>query len=993
MPKEKDKFKELYGKLNPAQKQAVDFVEGPVMVVAGPGTGKTQVLTLRIANILRITDIEPENILALTFTESASVSMRKRLSDIVGSAAYSVNIETFHGFCNNIIQNYPESFPNIIGSQNITEVDQVSLIEEILEYLPLKILKPFGDKFYYLRSILSGINDLKREGVSEKEFEKIVKREKKAFKERKDLTHEKGPHKGKMKGEYQKLLKRIEKNLELSKVYAEYEKNLRGKKWYDFSDMIMEVFRVLSKDKNLLLMLQEEFQYILVDEHQDTNNAQNKILELLLGFHEHPNIFVVGDEKQAIFRFQGASLENFLYFKNLYPSAKLITLSENYRSTQSVLDSAHSLIAGEKKLKSQKKKQGKKIALYPFKDEEMERFFLADDISKKIKKGVPPDEIAILYRDNRDAIPVVRMFEKFGIPFVVQSDEDILEDPEIRKLVSIFRAVDRFGSDEEMISAMHVDFFGIHPIDVFLLMKTRDERKTTLSNIIRSEKNLSNLELESMEQISGFFKNLSKWKGISENADALLFFETVVRESGFLSHILNLSDAVEKVEKLNALFDELRSLIEVHRGTKISDFLLYLDTLSKHNLRIEKRAMHRRTSCVRLMTAHKSKGLEFGHVYIIGAFDGHWGNKRSPKLLPLPPSVFSLSGKDVSQNEIEDERRLFYVALTRAKEEVIISYGKTGESGKGRLPSLFVGEIKKEFIEEKNPESYEKAYGEKKEIPFMERTVSGVPIKNREFTKELFLKRGLSVTGLNNYLKCPWQYFYMNLLRIPKAKTKHQMYGTAVHAALRDFFEIRKKRDAGKDFLLKRFEFHLKREAFSENDFREAFQKGKESLGGYVDTYKDIWKTNVITEFAIKGVLLKDDIRLTGKLDKVEFLSEDTVNVVDYKTGKPKSRGVIDGGAPKSEGEIKRQLTFYAILLDLYKEGKYKMVSGEIDFVEPDEKGRYKKEFFEIETEEKKELKEIITDVSKQILSLSFWNSRCEDKKCEFCTLREMMGE
>ncbi|MBX4190371.1 UvrD-helicase domain-containing protein, partial [Candidatus Parcubacteria bacterium] len=226
-------FQELYKKLNKAQKEAVDAIEGPVMVVAGPGTGKTQILTLRIANILQKTQVEPGNILALTFTESGVVSMRKRLAEIIGTPAYSVSIKTFHGFCNDVIKNYPEEFPHIIGSTSITEVEQITILEQALQKLALKDLKPFGDPFYYVRSILGAINDLKREGITPQQFKELVIKEAAQFETMDDRYHEKGAHKGKMKGELQKLEKNIRKNQELSEIYQHYQDHLAQSKQYD----------------------------------------------------------------------------------------------------------------------------------------------------------------------------------------------------------------------------------------------------------------------------------------------------------------------------------------------------------------------------------------------------------------------------------------------------------------------------------------------------------------------------------------------------------------------------------------------------------------------------------------------------------------------------------------------------------------------------------------------------------------------------------------
>lgn len=983
------------------------------MVVAGPGTGKTQILTLRIANILKLTDTRPENILALTFTESGAASMRRRLTDIIGSPAYSVVISTFHGFCNDIIKNYPGEFPRIIGSQNITEVDQINIIEEAITNLSLKELKPFGDILYYLRPILSAINDLKREGINPIQFEKIVQEELTAFNSIEDLYHEKGAHKGKMKGDYQKFLKQLNKNQELVLVYNYYQEQLEKAKLYDYSDMIMEVLRELQLNKDLLLILQEQHQYLLVDEHQDTNNGQNKIMELLCSFHPNPNIFVVGDEKQAIFRFQGASLENFMYFKKLYPEARLVVLEDNYRSTQSILDSAHSVLAGQNILKAKAKHNpitgGEKIKLYAFSKQEIESYFLANDIKNKMTKGIKPEEIAVLYRDNRDVVPIAKMFEKIGLPFAIESDQDVLSDSDVKKLILILRSVNEFGSQEKLLELMHIDFFGIHPLDTYKVIEYSNSNKISAYQVIKSSEILASLAMDSADKIAGLYKNLSSWAIAHRNEPLTAFVERVIRESGILAYIMNGKKMVEKMDKLNGFFDEVQSLVEKHKNYGLADLIKYIDILNAHNVLIKKKNTAQAVGQVRLMTAHRSKGQEFEYVYIVNAFDGHWGNKRRPNLLPLPGRVYSILGSALDKDSaIEDERRLFYVSLTRAKKEVTVTYSTQGISGQEQLPCQFIQEIKPELLEINDAKDYEKEFGEKKEILFAPSLITGADVRSKDFIKELFIQRGLSVTALNNYLRCPWQYFYTNLLRIPMAKVNHQLYGTAIHESLKDYFDAFKAdlpASPNKNYLLEKFNFYLSRQSFSAKDLPDWQKRGVDALSGYYDYYLQNWKGRVITELNVNGILLAPEIRLTGKIDKLEFSgSGSDVNVVDYKTGRPKSRGEIEGSTKNSDGDIKRQLVFYNLLLDKFNDpvkspngdhgagGKYKMVSGDVDFVEPDEKGRYKKETFIINKEEVAELEELIKKTGEEIMALTFWDKTCDDKDCHYCALRQMMA-
>ncbi|MDD4931656.1 MAG: ATP-dependent DNA helicase [Candidatus Colwellbacteria bacterium] len=985
-------FEKAYKGLNPAQKEAVDAVEGPVMVIAGPGTGKTHILTLRIANIIRTTDMEPENILALTYSEAGAASMRRELVSLMGGDAYSVSINTFHGFCNDIIKNNPEAFPRMIGSENITDVDQIKMISKAIGSMKLKALKPFGDEMYYLKSARGAINDLKREGIDPSDFREIAKDERKKFDEIEDLIHEKGPHKGKMKTKYQDYLKKIDKRLELAYLYERYEEDLEKEKLYDYDDMIMEVLRAFSNE-DLLLSLQEKYQYVLVDEHQDTNRAQNKIVEKLMGFHENPNIFAVGDDKQAIYRFQGASLENFYHFKDLYPKAKLITLEENYRSTQPILDSAESLIKGQKPLKSNRTEGDDKIKLCVFSTEDVEERFLVEDIGEKIKSGTEPAEIAILYRNNYDAFPIADALQKAGIPVTIESDENILGDEDVRKITMILDAADRFGEDGPLIEAMHIDYLGIDPFDIYRGIRFANEKRVSPGRVFRSPETMRAIELSSADKITGFIANLERWSRGGKVKYLAKLFEDIVRDSGALASIISSPDAIRRMERVNGLFREIKNFAEKNRKSTLGDLMEHLSILEDEGVLIKKTNISASAKSVRLMTAHRSKGQQFGYVYIVRAIDGKWGNKRRIEKLPLPTRVFSIEGRELDEEEnLGDERRLFYVSITRAKRGVSITYARENRERRAQLPTQFIGEIRPELIKEENVSQYETGTEERVIAPFSPILDTGPKMGDPDLIREVFEKKGLSVTELNAYLACPWRYFYTRLFRIPEADNKHQMYGTAVHGALKDFFEALKERDAGEDFLISKFEYYLKRQPLTEKDLTESLEKGKMSLSGYYGRYSGEWRNNTILEFGMRGVEVVPGVMLNGRIDKMEILNSVLeVNVVDYKTGKQKTRGQIEGATKDSTGDIKRQLVFYKLLLDNYKDRKYRMVSGDIDFIEPDEKGNYRKETFVVDDEEVLHLKDLITVVAEEIRTVAFWNRRCDDPKCEYCAIRNMM--
>ncbi len=995
------KFEELYKKLNPMQKKAVDTIEGPVMVVAGPGTGKTQILTLRIANILLKTDTDPDNILALTFTESGAYAMRKRLVDIIGTPAYKVHIQTFHGFCNEIIKRYPEEFPRIISSTNATEIDQIDIVERIIDISSFEYIKPFGDAYYYVRPTLSNIRDLKREGVTPGAFLHALDAQEAEFKDLPDVYHEKGAHKGKMKGEYKDVEKKLGKNKELAVVYAKYEEALAGKKLYDYEDMILEVVNVMRHHDDFLLTLQEHYQYILADEHQDTNNAQNTILELLSGFHERPNLFIVGDEKQAIFRFQGATLNNFLYFKELYEDVVLINLEDNYRSTQAILDSAHSVIMNTKdgdeklrvRLNAHSAHPSQHIDVYAFAKADYEYRFLAQDIAKNIALGMEPSEIAVLYRDNRDVEEIVRTLEKTAIPFVVESDQDILRNPLIRKLILLIRTVASFGDSTFLAEALHIDFLALNELDVYRVISFANKQRLSLFEVIHNETFLAEAGCAMPTAFLDVYKKLAHWNSLSKNGSFLEFMDAVMNESGMLRSLLSGKGSLDKLHVLDSFFNELRSLSENNKDYSIIHFIKYLDVLNQYGLLV-RRSGESVKKGVRLMTTHKSKGLEFDHVYIVGCYDGHWGNRTSRSLFKV-----SLKGvKDLNEKgNNDDERRLFYVALTRARKNITLTYSKENAQGKSQLPSQFISELSPDLVTFQETLSIEEEMRNTVEQKYAPKMQHGAELYDKEFLNSLFSEQGLSVTSLNNYLTCPWRYFYTNLVRIPKPQEKSAMFGTAVHAALNSFFNAYKEdRPVSSTLLLSVFESELIRMPLSKTDFEEALEKGKIALAGYFKTYDATWSKNIFNEFDIRGVHLQledgSDILLRGKLDKVEVLdTAGHVNVVDYKTGKPKSRNDIEGKTESSEGNYKRQLIFYKILVDSAYPDKYKMVSGEIDFIEPALNGMYKKEKFDILDSEVVELEEEVRKVAKEIIALDFWNVRCDDAACEYCKIREMM--
>ncbi|MDP3989142.1 MAG: ATP-dependent DNA helicase [bacterium] len=963
-----EQFTAAYERLNAHQREAVDTIEGPVMVIAGPGTGKTQILTLRIANILHRSDASPDAILALTFTNAGVYAMRERLLSIIGSRAHKVHIHTFHSFCNEIIQRYPEFFPRIIGGSNASDALRYRIIESILDTGSFQYIRPSGDPFYYVTGIVRSLSELKREYINPDAFEALLDTRTQDLENDPDAYHEKGRWAGKMKGAYKDAFRSLEKNKELLTVYRMYEDALAREHLFDFDDMITEVVGVLERDGDFKMMLQEEYQYILADEHQDANDSQNRILDLLADFHDQPNLFVVGDTKQAIYRFQGASKENFLRFTKRYPDARVISLEKNYRSHQTILDAAHGLIP-ENPLTACASHSPSMISVSQHATVSDEYAFLASHIGQRIKEGVTPGEIAVIYRKNAEAHGIARALESRGIGVVVESKQDVLTIPPVCILLAQLRLAAFLGDDAVLARALYAPFLPLSAGRAHeLVISARMNREPIKSVVLREEPEVWNL--------------FSSWSEYAHARSALDAFTAIVEESGFQTWALGQHNARELIDGVTTLFTIFKEIAQSIPRATLVQCLQYLETTETYRLA----GVHvsgDTNERVRLMTAHKAKGREFDYVYIAHVLESTWSGRAKREKFKLP--LFADSNEHDAN---EDERRLLYVALTRARKDLVLSYFTMRDDGSPQLPSVFIQEIGQWCESHPGTTMHD-------DTPEAFRSVSsiGPSISEREYLSSIFSHRGLSATALNNYLSCPWKYFFRNLVRLPEAMPPHLAYGRAVHKALEEFFKDMNNGGVPRvAHLISVFSSALEKEPMTQVDLDVFIEKGRVALEGYVAFYEPNWHTNVRTEYRISGVQFSDTIVLSGSLDKLEIAPDGrSVVVVDYKTTTPKSRNDIEGNTKDSSGDMKRQLVFYKLLLDRYAGDTYSFQAGEIDFIEPTDSGVYKKERFEIQDDEVKELADTIAKVGEEINTLSFWESRCEDKACEFCALGEVV--
>jgi DNA helicase-2/ATP-dependent DNA helicase PcrA len=989
-------FKEAYASLNAAQKEAVDTIEGPVMVVAGPGTGKTQVLTLRIANILLKTDTPPDGILALTFTESGAKAMRERLRKYVGAAAYQVPIFTFHGFAQMLISQYPDAYDRVIGGRPAGDIEKISIIESIVNDGQIKQLRPMGDPSYYVTHLLRIIGDLKQEYITPDALVEMVSNQEQVLTEV-EQYHTKGAHKGKVRGEYSKLEKAIEKNRELIYVYRRYEALLSQQGLYDFEDMIVETVKALEKNENMLRDLQERYLYVLADEHQDVNGSQNRILELLASFHDAPNIFAVGDEKQAIYRFQGASLENFLYFTEKFKGTKVISLTDNYRSGQIILDAAHSLVKVEDDLLAKlripltaKAIESSVFTRRNFSHQAVEDEWMVKAVQEELDNGVLASEIAIIVRTNREVEVFAGLLRKAGIAVTASADGDILRHPVTQAVRSLIDAVITDKSEEALFNVLHGAYWGISADDLLRVLGARSYNKS-LASLLSDEAALRALGVGGPARFMRVNEVVEEARKREVHEAPHRVLEYILQASGFLDHLMAY-DPFEGTRVVRRLYDEIEEMVLRDGVGTLREVSEVFKTRLAYGLPLNAPYISVSSESVQVMTAHKSKGLEFEIVFIPHLVDSGWSGATKKRYFDIPLKRH----EGVGEHEfIEDERRLLYVAMTRAKRSLHVSTAEVNANGRELIPARLLEEIDENCIETVSTTADEKVFSP---VTILTKPIGKIAI-DAELLRHTLAERGFSATSLNNYLRSPWDYFYRNVLRVPEIQPAHMQYGTAVHNTLE--YLTHKHTSEGVlpnvTAMKKKLEQELNKLPLSTEEYVRLLEKGLVELTVYREHLEASLPKATKEEFQVRvllptGLPELSELPLTGKLDRID-LGEDgyALRVVDYKTGNPKTRNVIEGNTKDSDGGYKRQLTFYALLLSLYDDERYRCREGVLSFVQADTHGKIHEEIFSISDEEIEDLRKEILVATKEIISGAFLEAPCDENSCEYCHLVELL--
>lgn len=996
------KFHDIFKQLNPDQKRAVEAIEGPVMVLAGPGTGKTQVLSARIANILLKTDVNPGNVLALTFTEAAAVNMQRRVVGMIGAAGYQVEIGTFHGFCNAVISNYPEYFPLARGSQALSDVERFLLFEQLFNELELDVLKPLGAPDLYHREAARAISTLKRENVTVERLSELVEQAEGDLEEIKTKT-------ARLKAE-----RALSKQRELITLYRAYQQQLSQLGRFDYEDMIALVVQAFEQEPTLLAEYQEKYQYILVDEYQDTNSAQNRIVELLSEYWgAQANIFVVGDPQQSIFRFQGASLENMAWFMQQFPDVTVINLSVGYRCTQPLYDVSFALLQQQSLdapdriqalLPSQPLKSlagpGPQVQVLRVPSTLLEQTLVAEQVRALLDQGVLAADIAILVRTNAEVLALMDTLDVFAIPYRIEEGTNVLDIEIIRQFVQLFQLIiDLRDTQDEtrLFEVLCYEWLGVPPVSTMKLVKTASRARMPVLEYLQSgPSGQLGLELAAIQQR---LDQIATWATYDFAHTLPETFVAILQESDLLAWIKDQPNRVQLLSALQALFTEVKSLARSQPGAKLADFMTLLQTLRAAQLAIVVHNFGSSEEGVTVLTAHKAKGQEWGHVFVSGLTSNRWGKRSKPALLPLPDGV--LATAPTAPDKLAEERRLLYVALTRAKQQVVLSYADSepqGASSKALLPSQFVTELEGAAQVESRGAAPQESQAE-----VLEQQLIG-PLRRdqfqadeRAYLQSLVDKLSLSVTTLNSYLRDPVQFVYDTLLRVPAAKQPHMSFGTAIHRALEALYQpLAQGENSYPDasVIQSVFEHTLQTEALVERDQQRWLARGEVVLSNYYQHLPATPPAVISLEKTIgyrPNFAYLDDIPLTGKIDRIDWVdqSKKQVRVIDYKTGRARSLKDITAQSTTAQKELsqrelslpesirgpyKRQLVFYQLLAELARDFPGKVVSTRFEFVQPNQElsGPPVVRDISIDVSEVEELKTLIKAVMTEIRSLAF---------------------
>jgi DNA helicase-2/ATP-dependent DNA helicase PcrA len=915
--------------LNELQRAAVTHDEGPLLVVAGVGTGKTTVITRRIAWLISEKRAEPEEILALTFTEKAAAEMEERVDRLVPYGYVEAHIGTFHAFCDRLLRENAVLLGLPPDYRILTEPEQALFLKEHLFDLPLKRFRPLGNPLQNLRSLLSLFSRAKDEDASSGDYKAYVER----------LAHDSPPA---LEDAARLAADSLADQTELAETYAAYDRLLHKHGFVDFGDLIALALRLLREHPAVLARSRERFRHILVDEFQDTNYAQFELVKLLAS---HRNVTACGDDDQSIYKFRGAAISNILGFQSAYPDGRVIVLHENYRSTQAILDSAYRLIqnnnpdrlevrAGISKRLHATSGVGHAPHQLHFETLDEETDFVAETIDKRRREEDRPcADFAVLVRSNSQATPFLSALNLLKIPWRFSGSRGLYDQEEIRAVLAFLRVLADPYDNMSLHYLASSLFYNVDPEPLARATALAGRRNKSLLDVLRSMRaglEPSEADEENARRLARLVDDVTAMVSLStKERTGEVLFQFLTTQTGTIERLSNSGEAQDalRIQNLARLFSLIERFSHVARYDRVPWFIDYLDALidAGDNPPVGDAAWD--TDAVSVLTIHQAKGLEFPIVFLVGLVAGRFPSTHRADPIPLPDALVKdlVSSADFHKQE---ERRLFYVGMTRAKEDLYLTSAQEYGGKRPRKPSLFVSEALDLDASQLAPQArqpltpilrHERARrAEEPEEPVVEPTL---------------VDRGeealaLSYRQVDDYLSCPLKYRYIHVLHVPVRQHHSLVYGSAIHQAVR-FYNLQRHagRDATIDELHAIFRSQWLAEGFLTRQHEELrLQEGLEALRRFLafESAERSTPTYVERRFSVPV----GSVRLVGIFDRID-IAGDAGRIIDYKTSAVLTQAEADKRAADS-----LQLAIYALAYEKLFDGPPQAV--ELRFLTPD---------------------------------------------------------
>lgn len=993
-------FNEAYQKLNKEQQRAVDTIDGPVMVIAGPGTGKTQVLSLRIANILQKTDVGASAVLCLTFTRSGVTAMRKRLMQYMGTDANKVVVNTFHGFAQRLVEKHYELLGFATVPELLDETKSVFLADEILHNRTWDYLRPRTNPASYFNDIKNLISLLKREGFSADEFKATITAEIENLANDPASISSRGETKGQLKKEIQTKIESLNKTAEVVDFYHEYESVKHERCLMDYDDVLAYAVQLVTDYEDVCAEIRENHQYVLVDEHQDSSGIQNAFLTAVWADTERPNIFVVGDDRQLIYGFGGASMNHFTDFVNTFSDTQLITLIENYRSTAPILDLADTLLASELaqgKLSSNHADNttAKQVTLaeYDFARDEIiaAGLYFKERMNPSSGEGVLASECAILVPKNYQVKAAVQILTSLGIPVSGSSTESLFATREYSDLRRVFAIITDPHNAVAIAESLFDPIAHIPALEAHKFLKSLKPKQLTLKHLV------------SFGDDQGLFADenpIVDWGNRLQELIETTAHEHLTTVIATIGNVLLIDQAsdhqtlVRNVEVVRTLIHLALSRQEKHPHETLKEFLEYLDRLEQYGTHVPV-AMIGGPSGVQVMTLHGSKGLEFEHVWIAHMNQSTLMNQRKGGF--TLPTVLA---EKVEKKDEMTARREVYVAITRAKTFCTMSFAKHDIKGGDLELAHILAELPDIHFIKKTAEQTTGeliAHGESIYTKHEPAQITGTDVEQlQQLVMARFAESNIAVTLLNNFFECPWKWYFRNFLQLPDVKGASLVFGSAMHSVLETV--VRDKKAPTKKQLEELVRNALVAEGIEEASLEQEIVKGVACVQQFIDRDFKNLSSDRMTE---RSISYRDpqfpNLSMYGKIDLTEKFPDGTVVVTDFKTGGSKTTGMIEKMTDDGRmSDYLRQLAMYSYLIAGDRArgsgNDASVAQSKLYFLEASENDKNRIYSTHITNEHIELLKKDIADYQTAIESGSWMSQECHFKpygtgatECEYC--------